>query len=57
MWEVYFEQNILTIVCLSRIFRRVWRYQRGNQNQSQSKDRQHEDQKKKDKQQSTKYYS
>jgi hypothetical protein len=34
MWEVYFEQNILTIVCLSWIFQRVWRYQRGNQNPS-----------------------
>ena len=34
MWEVYFEQNILTIVCLSWIFQRVRRYQRGNQNPS-----------------------
>ena len=67
MWEVYFEQNILTIVCLSWIFQRVWRYQRGNQNPSiegQTTQWPKEGQttqwpkenRQKDKQQSTKYY-
>ena len=59
MWEVYFEQNILTIICLSWIFQRVWRYQRGNQNPSiEGQTTQWPKEKgQKDKQQSTKYYS
>ena len=58
MWEVYFEQNILTIVCLSWIFQRVWRYQRGNQNPSiEGQTTQWpKENRQKDKQQSTKYY-